>query len=499
MANVTNAPRTYGNWRKPMTTGLGRLGLLGTLALLALCIVLVLVQQIAGLLPAMVVAMLGGGLLLGLILKDKHDLSLAQRIGPRLGYRRASRTRGRLYRSGPIGRGGWGTYQLPGLLAPTKLIETKDSYDRPFAIVAWPRFGHYAIVISCEPDGAGQVDQDQVDNWVAGWSGWLTNLGHEDGVIGASVTVETAPDTGYRLGAEVRHNIAPDAPEVARQMLAEVVDTYPQGAAQVKAWVTLTFSAQTRSGHRAGPEDMALELATRLPNLTHGLASTGAGHARPATAQELCELVRIAYDPASASVIDEAKAMGQRTELRWSDVGPAAHQAFWDKYRHDAAWSVTWAMTVAPRGEVYENVLQPLLAPHKAVARKRVTILYKVLDPGVAARVVESDVRSSAFRVNSTDRPSARLQNDRRSAEKTAQEEARGAGLVDFGVLVTATVTDPDALPDAVAAVDRLGSQSRMMLRPVYGSQDSAFATALPLGIVPESHLLIPDAVRGAL
>ncbi|WP_202873459.1 SCO6880 family protein [Kribbella capetownensis] len=499
MANVSSVPRTYGNWRKPLSTGLGKLGLLGTIALLMLCVAVVLAQQLAGLVWAMLVAAIGGGLLLGLILKDKHDLSSAQRIGPRLGYRVAARTRGRLYRSGPIGKAGWGTYQLPGLLASTRLIEAKDSYDRPFAIVCWPRLGHYAIVIACEPDGAGQVDQEQVDNWVAGWSAWLTSLGHEDGVIGASVTVETAPDTGYRLGAEVRHNAAPDAPAVARQMLAEVVDSYPRGAAQVKAWITLTFSAQTRTGRRVDADEMALELGTRLPNLTQGLASTGAGHARPAAAQELCEIIRTAYDPAAASMIDEAKATGQRAKLRWSDVGPAGHQAFWDKYRHDGAWSVSWAMTMAPRGEVYETVLQPLLAPHKAIDRKRVTVLYKVLDPGLAARIVEADIRASTFRVNSTDRPSARLQNDQAAAEKTAQEEARGAGLVDFGLLVTATVTDPAALPDAVAAVDRLGSQSRLLLRPVYGSQDSAFAAALPLGIVPESHLMVPDSIRGAL
>jgi hypothetical protein len=499
VANVSNAPRTYGNWRVPKPAGLGRLGFIGTIALLALLLLLVVIQVVAGLLPAMGVGILGGLVLLAMIVRDKHGLTVLQRIGPRIGYRTAARSRGRLYRSGPIGRASWGTYQLPGLLAATKLVEARDSWDRPFAILTWERLGHYAIVISCEPDGAGQVDQEQVDNWVAGWGNWLANLGHEDGIIGAAVTVETAPDTGYRLSTEVRHNLTPDAPDVARQMLAEVVESYPQGAAHVKAWVTITFSSQTRTGQRASAEEMVLELATRLPNLTQGLASTGAGRAVPCTAQGLCEVIRVAYDPASAPVIDEARTMGQRTELHWSEVGPAAHQAFWDKYRHDGAWSVTWAMTVAPRGEVYESVLQPLLAPHKAIARKRVTILYKVLDPGVAARVVESDIRNSEFRVVSAKKPSARLQRDHMSAEASAQEEARGAGLVDFGMLVTATVTDPDRLPDAAAAIDRLSSQARLMLRPVFGSQDSAFATALPLGIVPESHLMVPDAIRGAL
>lgn len=499
MANASDAPRTYGNWRKPKSVGIGQLGIIGTGALLLLCLVVVLAQQLAGLLAALGIAALGSLVLLGMILKDKHDLSAIQRIGIRLGYQQAARARSRLYRSGPLGRGTWGTNQLPGLLAATKLIEAKDSYDRPFAIVSWPRLGHYAIVISCEPDGAGQVDQDQVDNWVAHWGHWLASLGHEDGVVGASVTVETAPDTGYRLESEVRHNTAADAPAVARQMLAEVVDTYPRGAAHVKAWISITFSAQSRTGRRATADEMALELATRLPNLTAGLASTGAGHVRPTTAQELCEVIRIAYDPAAPSVIDEAKAMGQRIELHWSEVGPAAHQAFWDKYRHDGAWSVTWAMTIAPRGEVLDRVLQPLLAPHRAIARKRVTILYKVMDPGIAARIVEADMKSSDFRTYSSSRPAARQQADQAAAERTRQEEARGAGLIDFGMLVTATVTDSEALIDAVAAVERLSSQSRMRLRAVYGSQDSAFAAALPLGIVPESHLLVPSTVRGAL
>ncbi len=90
---------------------------------------------------------------------------------------------------------------------------------------------------------------------------------------------------------------------------------------------------------------MGRELASRLPALTQSLNATGAGAARPVGAQELCETVRIAYDPASAGLIDEARSQGIAPELMWTDVGPSAAQAFWDKYRHDSAWSVTWPMT----------------------------------------------------------------------------------------------------------------------------------------------------------
>ena len=107
---------------------------------------------------------------------------------------------------------------------------------------------------------------------------------------------------------------------------------------------------------------MARELAARLPGLTAGLQATGAGAAHPLSAQELCETIRVAYDPAAATLIDDAHADGDVPDLRWSDVGPTAAQAGWDGYRHDSAKSVTWAMTQAPRGLVQSGVLARLLA-----------------------------------------------------------------------------------------------------------------------------------------
>jgi hypothetical protein len=55
---------------------------------------------------------------------------------------------------------------------------------------------------------------------------------------------------------------------------------------------------------------------------------------------------------------------------------------------------------------------------------------------------------------------------------------------VNFGMIVTATVLDPDKKADAIAAIDNLSATARLRLRVVYGSQDSAFAAALPLGLV---------------
>ncbi|MBC7630544.1 MAG: hypothetical protein H7290_03560 [Flavobacterium sp.] len=491
--------RTYGNFRRPESPGIGTLGTIGTAVVFIGILGLILLMTVHQLIAAGVwtVAVL---VVLGLMMfKDSHGRSGLQRLANRAGWSRTKSRSQHLYRAGVLGRTGWGTFQLPGLLAQTKLTEHHDSYNRPFAVLETPSVGHYSIVIGCEPDGASLVDQHQIDSWVAAWGDWLAGLGHELGIVAAAVTVETAPDTGARLRREVTGRIDPNAPELAKTMLNQVMDTYPVGSAQVRAWVSLTFNGRTYAGRKRTADDVARDLAARLPGLTQTLAATGAGPARPVDAQTLCEIVRVAYDPAAATLIDDVHASGHSPKLSWNDIGPAATQTGWDHYRHDGAFSRTWEMTSAPRGEVFSSVLTRLLSPHGDIDRKRVTIIYRPLDSAKAAHTVETDKRNADFRIGSSNRPSARALTSARSAASTAAEEAKGAGLVDFGILITATVTDADRMPDARAAIDNLAATARLIIRPVYGSQDSAFAACLPLGLVLQSHLRIPVEIRDAL
>ena len=492
--------RTYGNWRQPTSAGIFGLGSVGTVFLMGSLIMIVITVMVATLLDAVILAAVLGVVLLAVVTKDSHGKNVLARGGARVAWWSA-RSRGtNVYRSGPLGRTPWGTYQLPGLAAPIRLSEHLDSYGRPFALLYTPATGSYSVVIGTEPDGAALVDEDQIDAWVSDWGHWLANLGDEPGVEAASVTIETAPDSGTRLHQEVELNIDPDAPRFSLETLREVVRDYPLGSSTVKAYVAITFAAAIRpGGKRRKVDEMARELGTRLPGLTGGLSATGAGSAQPLPAQALCEAIRVAYDPAAATLIDRARAAGETVELSWPDVGPAAAEAAWGGYRHDSAYSCTWAMTTAPRGNVQSGVLARLLAPHQDIARKRVTLLYRPIDAARAAAMVEADLRAAEFRVTATNKPAARDTAALRAAQATAQEEASGAGLVQFGMLITATVSDVEKRADARAAIDNLAGTARLRVRPVYGSQDSAFAAALPLGLVLPKHIKVPAEMRNKL
>jgi hypothetical protein len=494
------APRSYGNWTKPKTAGLLGLSAIGTAILFVGAGFSVVVTMASSILNGIVTALVFALFLSTVAIKDKHGQSMLMRAITRVGWM-FTRTKGsNVYRSGPLGRAEWGTAQLPGLAAGSRLTEWHDSYNRPFALVQVPATSDYTVVIGTEPDGAALVDREQVDVWVAEWGMWLASLGDEPGIEAVSVTIETAPDTGTRLRREVTSRIDPAAPTFAQSILNELVEQYPAGSATIKAYVAITFNAAARvNGKKRTPDEMGRELASRLPGLTQTLSATGAGATRPLSAQELCEVIRVAYDPAAARLIDDANAAGEPPELYWPEVGPTAHQANWDTYRHDSALSVTWMMSGAPRGNVPSSVLARLLAPHRDVARKRVTLLYRPIDAAKAAAIVEADVRASSFNLQSSSKPTARTMTATRAAVATAQEEASGAGLVNFGMLVTATVTDAAHEADAKAAIDNLSATARLRLRVVHGSQDSAFAAALPLGLVLPKHLRIPAEVREQL
>ncbi|MFF5893944.1 SCO6880 family protein [Streptomyces globisporus] len=487
--------RTYGNWRRPRSAGVGQLGLAPTLMMFG-GLILVVLTTLIDTIAAVVLAVLLGLFLAPLTIRDVHGRTLLTRISSRMAWRRTRSTGANLYRSGPLGRTGYGTCTLPGVAANSTLTEAQDSYGRPFALLSYPSTQHHVVVLNCDADGAALVDQQQVDVWVAYWGQWLSGLAAEPGLVGVSVTVETAPDSGLRLRSEVESNMAADAPALAREMLEQVLEEYPAGGAQISTRVALTYSGAARPGRpRRTAEEMAVELGTRLPGLTSGLSMTGAGASRPMTGTELAEAVRVAYDPAVAPLVEQAKNMGG-SGLTWADAGPQGTEERWAAYRHDSAWSVTWSMSEAPRGEVLSGVLTGLMAPHPDIARKRVTLLYRPHTPATAAKIVERDLKNARFRATQSAQARARDDAALRAAEQSAAEEASGAGVTRFALVITATVPTADQLPQALAAVDNLAPAARLQVRPVTGSQAAAFASGLPIGLVLPMHLAVPTSIR---
>lgn len=470
--------RTYGGWREPRNMGIGVLTMRETMAALGGLIVVFATMMISNVLWAGGVLVIEAGLLWLVTTKDKHGMSLLDKGAERLRFRRAARGGGTRYVSGPLApRYTTGGFRLPGVLWRSTLSEHTDSVGRPFALV------HHgdkslAVVMALSPPGTGLVDLDQANDLVALFGHWLGNLSGEAGVAAASVSVETCPDSGERLRRAMARQSAAGAPEVARRVISEVVDSSAQGAVDIKVWASLTFMGAGKQ------EDLAVqEIATRLPGLTQTLQHAGTGPVHLMTAGELCQMVRIAHDPASAALFDTAASRGETVALEWGQCGPAGHEALSDRYEHDSGVSRVWTMSLPPQGLVQFRVLEPILGLHPNVERKRVTILYRPIDAAMAPSIIDNDVNHANARLTGAN-PKARDVRAAAVVQQMANEEAAGGGLLDFGAVITCTTTSGD-VADAAAPVESLASSSRLLIREAWGAQDSGFAVGLPLGLQP--------------
>src|ERR1700684_964472 len=142
--------RTYGNWRRPRSPGIGALDVLGSGGLGAGIVVMIITAVAAGVLAAIVVMLAVGGFLSSTLMKDRHGQSGLQRVFLRAGWWWTRSGGSHVYRSGPLGRAKWGSYQLPGVLAKTKLVQFTDAWGQPFGVLEMPHRGHYSVVFSVE-------------------------------------------------------------------------------------------------------------------------------------------------------------------------------------------------------------------------------------------------------------------------------------------------------------------------------------------------------------
>lgn len=312
--------------------------------------------------------------------------------------------------------------------------------------------------------------------------------------------METAPDPGTRLVRMMNRHRQDDAPEFSGATMDEIAQKYPVASSSITTRVAVTFNGKPRAGEQARSRaDMLDYLARRLPGFRAELTTTGAGTAvRAMSAADLTDAVRVAYDPSVAQLVEEERAAGG-TGLTWSEAGPAYAREFPEHYSHDGAHSISWHMKEPPSGVFYDQVLRDLLKPHGDIDRKRVTLVYRPEPAAHAQRIVEKDIRDATTQATSRGRPQQVDLTMLDAARKSAKEQATGAGVVRFGMIVTATVIDEAMLARAASTVQLLADSQRIRLRLARYNQAATFAAGLPLGLVLPAHLAVPDWMRDAL
>jgi hypothetical protein len=482
-------PRDYGGWRRRRGIGLLGLGAAGTVAVLAALLFLAAVAAAspAALTVAVPLAVAAGGL--GLARAGGQPLALLALR--RWRWHHAGRRQYTSWRAGVVAAHSPG-WPLPGVLAPTVLLDCEDGMGGRYGIVADRRSGLMTATLRVVPASLWLADRGDADAWVAGWGTWLASLGHLPMCRRVTVTIDTAPEPGTALADMVAAALDPAAPLAARQIITQVAAAAPAAAADVATLVSITFDPALSP---AAPADMtaaAAEVGRAMHGLQDALGGCGVTVLGRASAAQIAGTVRAASDPGSRGEVRRFLARtasgGPGEGIGWDDAAPAGAQEHPDRYQHDGGTSVTWAWREAPRQSVTADVLARLLAP--GPFPRRVALQYRPLPAAEAARVLEGEVGAAQFRSAYRHRTgrdeTARDAFDRDRARQAAAEEAAGAGVGLVSLYVTVTVTTEADLPRAIADTEAAAESSRIRLRAMTYSQAAGWATTLPCGICPQ-------------
>lgn len=500
---VSTDVRRYGNLRRPRGAGLfGFSGMSTWIGLggMLLAMMAMMVAQAAGA-PGLPVALVFTLMTVVAVVPTRRSrrtgLTGYDHVGSRVAHWMGRENAKAI--QGPAGFTPDGKTRLPGMLAGSRLLSARNAYGETFGVIEMPcgKATHYSIVLEGAATGTDLVDSDEVDRQVAHWGEALAMLGQQRDVIGVSVIVETAPDPGVRLRAEVESAAAETASPFSREVMAEIVESYPRSQSTISTRLAITLTnaddALAKKHYRTR-EDMHTLLANLLPGLVASVRVAGAGGAcRAMSAQEIVDAVRVCFDPTVAEDVERAQRDGG-TGLSWEVAGPMLWDPQTEFVAHDRAWSVTYQM-VEPPGTFFANTLEPVLQPHPEIMRKRVALLYRPMGPFEAPRAVEKDTDSTRREANKR-KATERAVREHAIAQQVAREEAAGAGLTLFGMAITGTTDHPDKRARMESAVKRLAAPARLRMRPSVGNQAAAFLSTLPIGVVLPEHTVLPASIH---
>ena len=502
MSTSTREPQqgVFGNLTVPRRSGLFGLSFLQSAALIPLVLLFIALMASGRFLVAFALVGVTGLVILLMKIKVRDGRTIFGRVAVRWIQSRKEKAKKDIYLAGPTGAGTPdGATRLPGLMARSELSEHLDAFGKPFGLIRLSSrdVHHYSIVFEAHPDGGSLIDVEQMESRVAHWANWLTQLGHDEGVRGAQVCIESAPDSGFRVKNLLESNRHESAPEFSDTVVSEILETYTVGAPQLVARITVTFDGRRMDGANKdrGVSEMAEEIGNKIPELMANLAGTGAGNVRMCTAQNIIDFTRVAYDPLVAPMVEELHAKGESTELVWEEAGPTFMVDAFDTLQHDRAFSRSWTMWQGPAGHFRSTSLARILEPQADVLRKRVTLLFRPIPSSRTSVLVQQEQKDAVW-AGSQSRFDARAAQRRAAAAKTAAEEAQGAGLERFGLIVTVSVRDKEELRFWDRQVPALLTPAKLRVRTALAHQAVTFQAGLPLGIVLADHMLIPESIR---
>lgn len=492
----------FGNWLSTAPATVGGLSLIGWL-----CVVISVMMMVF----SFVLGNFGGGflaLLLGLLftfifiwrIGDMDaGRTIAARVLERMSHARRTAMGEAQYRTGifsalPAGQ----LSALPGALANMEELDGLDGTGQPYTLLHHKSVKQIAATLTCVPDGIELLPQEMVDSQVATFGSWISELSTDTAIAGASITVDSAYSSKEPLVAKLHSEVAPWAPEVAKQAFTQATDLLPNRYTHTSVHGTVVWSVKNL---HESVEEAEAEIAAKLPHHRTKLYGAGAGIPVTATSEDLAKVVQVAYNPHRAIEHGTDELLGHENPVRVVDAGPEYFDDFQKRVAfHDGVASMTAMMTIPPRIHITERTFKGLFAPQEKFLRKRVTVFYRPLSTGEAIKKAEQLRKAASVSATAKGMASSFDKQKIKLAEKTENDLVEGASMTAFTLMVTVTFEPNDrAYREATQKLKNLLDATNLGYRFVDVGVSAAFHSTLPLGILPWSYQGVVDVVSEGL
>lgn len=392
---------------------------------------------------------------------------------------------------------------LPGLLAPIRILAAESGTGRTMAVLCHPHDRTYTAVARIASRGIGLADGSRREAQVGGWGRLLSGLCTEGNpIVRIQAIQRSLPDAAAGLRGWHESHLVPGAPGQAVEVTAELLEDAAPASVRREEWLAFTMderrAASAIRGAGGGEAGACAVLARHVRALAGAVSDAELEVAGWLTPRELAETFRTAFDPDSGQALERrrfAEESAVASGLSHTGLaagvdprlaGPVRTDALWGSYRHDSGVSVCYQIYDWPRGEVYATALFPLLGD--GTSRRAVSLYLQPLSPREAERQVLAERTQRDVAIRMRQRTGQIVPEHEKAAQRRAQEQdaerAAGHGLVRFSGYVSVTVTDGADIADAMAALEADAAAARIEIRRMWGAQDVGFAlAALPAGL----------------
>ncbi|WP_312589394.1 SCO6880 family protein [Corynebacterium dentalis] len=503
--HVQHRIRMYGNITSPRKEGV--LGLSALASVIGVIVaILVFVTMPLGIWVQTVVVVLGAGAMIAISWDGRHGRKKFEELLAKHHFKKAERQGFTSYAAGPTSQLPSGDFPPVGILARTELIGTTPAGSSAEKAMIWnPANRTGTVIFGVQSPGMGLLDQGSIDVMVDQWGIFQREAGVSSSLVQVAATTQATRDPGNRLPDAVRvtreQSQVQDAPGFARDAMDEIVRDLNQGVPKIDQWVAATFSARPNRDAGTGPrakEDLAEDIATLLPGMLAQLRVACGGTVSVWGMDDVVDQVHTAYNPAVAPAVETARLAGQGTGLTWCVVGPTNAKLTPGWWEHGGYFSKSWQMYQPPAANFRETGLAGLLSAHGVFEQKRVTLLFRPMSPGSSQKAVQEGVTNARFGNNQKGQKASQIKRVAlEKAEYSEREQAEGAAMVRFGLVVTATVDDPTKFPRVEAILrDQAVSGIQLRLRDCEYSDDAAYAFGLGIGAVPKDFTRLSNTLR---